>query len=460
MDFLVIAFYLSLLTYYIGVLIYMLPLPFYGIKKWAPQLMSDSIFSAFLIFSYSFIQWLIKYLGGVLGADWDAYYSWVLNETNVLVSLIVTFKIIGAGLSMVGLQFIASSLISPLISSLVYVLLFILTFTALVTALKILAPSLLALGILLYSIPFRITRSSGAMLISLVIVFSIATPLLPQFIDTVTTSPVLKGVVSEYGLYLANITVYDSSGTPVPYFLYNIYVNHTLVARYLADENGVIDASDIEKGVPYTNHTAVVVLAGYSYRTRIDPSKHPKVNESYGLIEITLPNLFLIKPLRFTAVFGYSDLQVVEKGDSYIVFKVTVPSNATVVVVGLNTDALQVLLDSYVINPFESDEYVWGGVNFRANQYHIPPGQHLVIVIISGEGELKPEFDEIYYARDTLGLSIDNPLSLVIPVTTMIYQLLLGPVIYVSILFSASIGLARILGGTSSRIARVVVMGI
>lgn len=458
MELLVIAFYLSVLSYYIGVLIYMLPLPFYGLKKWAPQLMVDGVFSAILVFSYTFILWLIDYLGEALGSDWNSYYSWFINEINIIATTILMLKLIGIGLSSIGLGFIANSMISPLVSSLTYLLMFLVTTSILITALVTLAPTILSLGILLHSVPFRITRSSGAMLISLVIVFSIGTPLMPNFIDTISP-PTILGVSSE-GFVFAEIHVYGHNNVGASYCLYEIYsLDDKLLARYRSDPDGLINASTVETGIPYNVQKIKIDVAGYHYETIIDPREY---SSRGGIVNITITinNLLVIKPLRYIVLMNYNNFSLLYIDDSLTILNINATENTSIIIIGLGSDSFSVSVDNVQIEPITTYSYEWGGIEFQAEKYSLSSGNHSVVITYTLSGTGEPLFDEIYYGRNTLGIGMNDLTNLVYPITILIYKLFLGPVIYLSILFSASLALAKLLGGSSSRIARIVVTGL
>ncbi|OYT39546.1 MAG: hypothetical protein B6U89_03950 [Desulfurococcales archaeon ex4484_58] len=458
MELLVIAFYLSVLTYYLGVLIQMLPIPFYGVKKWAPQLMVDSVFSAILVFSYSLIQWIIDYLGHILGVDWNAYYQWFFNEINFVISTILTLKFIGMGLSSIGLNFLANSLISPLISSLTYLLVFLITFSLFVSIIVTLSPTLIALGILLHALPFRLARSSGATILAVVIVFSIGAPLMPQFIELISSHTSLTNTIN-YGYVPAYITVYDLKGTPLPYYLYEIYdENNTLLARYLADEKGLVNASSLFKGVPYNRQSITISLAGYIYKTIYDPR-----NESISKIaNITykLDNIVSVKTLRLLAFFNEEKAVYNEATENSVSLTIDSSQNTYVVLIGLKSDDLILHVDRVQVTPNERYEYEWGGVEFKAYKYYLKPGKHIIQASFIGSDRDKPYFKEIYYARDTLKININEPLSMIYPVAILIYRLFIAPTVYFSILFSSSLALSRLLGGSSSKIAHVLVSGV
>ncbi len=459
MELLTIAFYLSVLTYYLGVLFYMLPIPFYGVKKWAPQLMIDGVFSAILVFSYQFLVWLIDYLGSILGADWNYYNNWLAGEIGSLISLMLTLKAIGISLSSIGLQFLANGLVSPLLSSLTYILLFIMVYTSIASILTILAPTLIALGILLHSIPFRLTRSSGATIIAIVIIFSTAAPLMPQFIETFTTSLVGPGYY-KYGLARALLNIRDARGAPVSYAVFEARGNGgELLARYLSDENGVFNASTIETGIPGTEFIVNITIAGYYYVAPIDPENYSSMPRGVYNITLILPTLIQIQPLRLTAVFN-TNYTVTGGGENYIVFE-TSGGSPEIVVITLPGDEVSVWIDYSQPPPDNTIQYEWDGVMFKAYIYHPGIGTHEVEVVVSPSGEApKPRVKIIQYVADTLRLGLNNPAGYIEPVVYYMYSLFIAPLVYVSILVSTSLALAKLLGGSTTKIAQVVVTGI
>ena len=459
MDLLTIAFYLSVLTYYLGVLFYMLPIPLYGVKKWAPQLMIDGIFSAILVFSYSVLLWIIDYMGALLGADWSMYNSWLGSETASLISLLAALKAIGIGLSSIGLQFLASGLISPLISTLTYILLFILTFTTLVYVLRILSPTLIALGILLHSLPFRLSRNSGSMLIAVTIVFSIGTPLLPQFINLLSTPTILNPVYS-YGFNEAVINILDRTGHPISYPLIDIIdLNETaILARYMGDSGGIVNASTIDTGVPSSRFYMNTSIAGYQYIEEINPQNYT-YNGNILNITVKLPDPIQLRPLRLVIVFDAS-INITYRSTDTIWLTTYSYTQQRIIVIGLESDTILTIIDGEYRAPSRTYYYTWGGVEFEAYEYWLENGIHTLNITIIGDKNSEPEFETIRYVADTLGLNPNMPQGYVEPVVFYMYRLLIAPLIYVSILLTTSISLSKLLGGSSNRIAKLVVTGV
>jgi len=463
MDLLALAFYLSVLTYYLGVLIRALPIPLYGVKRWAPQLMIDGLFSAILVFSYRVILWLIEYMSSILGASWPNYQLWLLSEVNIIVGMIATLQLLGAALSSAGLNFLANALISPLISSLTYLLTFLVTVSALAGIIAMFSNTLIALGLVLHAIPFRLARASGATLIALVVVFTIGIPLMPQFVESITSSFSTPSQIG-YGYALAEIRGFDSTGSPTPFYLYEIYSeNETLLARYVADEHGVVNTVSPYKGIPSAKHIAYVKYAGYEYRLEIDPRAYETRSDVYSsiiTINITLPNIVVLRTLRYVSLFNVYSYIITYRNSTMASLNVSALSGGYIVVVCLASDTVSVYVDNSTAPLLWMYEYSWGGVRLVARSYELPYGEHSIDVFIDGVESPKPVFDEVYYARDTLKLSPSEVLPLVYPVSLLILKLFIAPIIYLAILFTSTLALARLLGGSSTRIARILVSGV
>ena len=167
---LTIAFYLSVLTYYIGVLILALPIPWYGIKKWGPILIVDGIKSAILVFSFNIIILSVAYISEVIGINWYNFNAWIVGKISELV-LLYTF--------LFSLQTVASKVISgitgiftsPLLSLITYSIILLETFLIVGAVVYSYCSKFIAIGILLHNIPFRISRAAGSTLIAFAIIY-------------------------------------------------------------------------------------------------------------------------------------------------------------------------------------------------------------------------------------------------------------------------------------------------
>ncbi|AHC50974.1 hypothetical protein SUSAZ_02560 [Sulfolobus acidocaldarius SUSAZ] len=175
---------LASLTYFIGATIYALPVPVYGVKKWAPKLITDSIYVVVWNSIYLGVLLFLGELLSLLGVTWDGYFSWLNNILYIEQSLYLMVKTI-----------LTASNAVPEVSALIQVVPFgalltvitsALTFTTtLIAVSKIVyqyVAVFIATGVLFLSIPFRIGRSVGGAFIGSGIVFYVGLPYLPQFL--------------------------------------------------------------------------------------------------------------------------------------------------------------------------------------------------------------------------------------------------------------------------------------
>ncbi|MCG3107748.1 DNA import protein CedA [Metallosphaera sp. J1] len=173
------------LTYFLGTLLMAIPVPVYGVKKWGPKLIVDGIYSSILVNLYETLILFVVQLGNYLGINWTYYISWlyqlltgelqVYTLIRTLYATITSFPYGGIN-PIVGPLSLFLSLISGFMSitgTLIVISQLVYNYVGLI----------LALGILMISIPFRIGRSIGGSFIGFSIVFYVGLPLLPSFLS-------------------------------------------------------------------------------------------------------------------------------------------------------------------------------------------------------------------------------------------------------------------------------------
>lgn len=188
--FLLIAAQLAVLTYYLGVLLYMLPIPVRGVKRWAPTLIQDSLWASILMTLYSallsFSDSLARLSGHTL-SEIIAYMELTLEKfilMNYALQLLVGVASIAH--SLVGRIFsIITFPFSLVIQGIVTTAATVVVLASIISAAK---AKLTALAIALISIPFRIGRNAGASLLSFILVSNIMLPFLPQWINLISSS--------------------------------------------------------------------------------------------------------------------------------------------------------------------------------------------------------------------------------------------------------------------------------
>ena len=226
----ILAFKLAVLTFHIGVLVYALPIPVRAVKRWAPALIYDSLLAIALISLYKTLYSVAGFIADLGGGSWYLLSTWTqvaLAHAAVLkaISMIVDFIS-----DRVGFSKPIASLISGVAGDLAYT---IVVLIVLIIALAELAVkyggSLLLVGLVLYSIPFRIAKPAGAWIISFVLVFNAGLPLMPVFLEAVG-DPEELSLKLEYNLTTVEVTT--SQGEPLPAGQLWVYRGDELVAVY------------------------------------------------------------------------------------------------------------------------------------------------------------------------------------------------------------------------------------
>ncbi|MFP3204301.1 MAG: DNA import protein CedA [Metallosphaera yellowstonensis] len=171
---------LAALTYFLGTLFMALPIPLYGVKKWGPKMISDGIYSTILVNLYETILYLVSVIGNQLGTNWPSYMNWLYE---LLANELSIFTVVRGILTIIGF--------TPLSVPFSLVLTFLSGFITITGTLIVISQLiynnvglLIALGVLMLSLPFRIGRAVGGGLMGFAIVFYVGLPLLPAFLST------------------------------------------------------------------------------------------------------------------------------------------------------------------------------------------------------------------------------------------------------------------------------------
>ena len=234
-TFITVALYLAALTYFIGVLIYMLPLPFKGLKEWGPTLIKDAIYVTVWISIYNIVLGFAQGILSIIGASWQSYFNSLSFDLAVVGGLYLIFsflngggpatlaKLLGSnatnaanatgianvsflnaskgalfakGIAKALLAIINGSGIIGLLSNL-FQDLFFFFLSLFILSLLIYngAQIFMAFGILLMSIPFRIGRAIGSTFIAVSLTYYVGLPLMPAF-DQLMASAIFGGTIT------------------------------------------------------------------------------------------------------------------------------------------------------------------------------------------------------------------------------------------------------------------------
>ena len=460
-ELLVLALALAFLGYNIGAMLLMMPIPFSGLKKWGPTLMKDSIYAMVLVASLGIILGAVSYLQKTLNSDWSSLSVWIAERTAFLLGWKASLTAISAAISKLAGSVIFHSILEPLVKAVNYALTTLYSIMSIGIIVKSYYAKLIILGILLMSVPFRLTRTVGSYFIAFAIVFFIGLPFLPTFVEQFShveyiQAPPQDGV--EYGV----IRVYDALGNAIGYPVVFGYVGERLVFVYRGDSNGIVVAGFPDRGLP--SNTSYTLKLEYLGResilqpTPIIPSLHYKFTQEYLpiasiILDVKAP-LVLYSPFPYVAIFRSENIEagitlnerdsivVVAKAHNYQGYiELRYSSNCTVY------SHYSGSLASYVNGTFS-----WRGVEGYYERFYINGNEtaKLTFTFQGCKGELtQPLVKEVSYMR-TLGFSLTSDFTRLAASVIMSWVVL--PAVYMVILGAVSSGLAYVIGGAREKV--------
>ena len=243
LTFIHVAYKLSMLSFYLGVLVYALPVPWRGVKRWAPILIADGIFTLVLLLSMDVILHTSNTIARIAGGSWELFQSWLTRILGVLLD----FKLVIASLKMLpdiaGITDGILYALSPIDKAVNAAIFFVAAVTGVAWIVRDLGFLLLAIGLALYAVPFRISRGAGAWLIAFVLVFNAGLQIMPVFVSAFAGYSGLEDPEEpKLGFILTRpyITGYD--GSPIGYGILEAEHNGDIILR-LPVSNGLVESS-------------------------------------------------------------------------------------------------------------------------------------------------------------------------------------------------------------------------
>ena len=324
-DFLTIGYGLAVLSYFLGALFYSLPFPLRSIKKWGVLLVQDGLLSALLILLFNFIVNTVRYLQNILGVNIDNYFAYMYGLEQSLMDVFITIRLLTKALGVKGIGVI-SSLVSPFTGILVIAISSIALILVISTIVIEKTGLLIALGSMLYAIPFRIGRNAGASLIAFAIVGSLAFPLLPNWISLLlqdTSFPHItpRGIVfvsghvkGDVGAPYTGVIIFHSESSGKDY-------------KFVIRQNGYYNAGKPDKGLP-ENETFSLRVEYLGIKLITSPDRiHVPQDLRYNYID---PSADYQLDVKVEGIFPYNTFLLKIKG--CLKFKTERRANTTYVV--------------------------------------------------------------------------------------------------------------------------------
>ncbi|MCE4612068.1 MAG: hypothetical protein F7B17_08870 [Desulfurococcales archaeon] len=453
----VLAFKLAVLTFHLGVIVYALPIPVRFVKKWAPALIYDSLLAIALISIYRTLYAFSGFIADLGGGSWHLLSTWAQTALAYAAVLKAISMIVDFISDKVGLSKPLASLLSGVAGDLAYTIVVLIVFITALTQLALrYGSSLLLVGLILYSIPFRITKPAGAWIISFVLVFNAGLPLMPVFLEAVGDPDELS-LKLEYNL--ASINVVGANGDPLPAGQLWIYSGNELIAIYPILDGKATSIPEMIPivALPLSGELRIEVVHMATRFKKVEPSI---INASeLGMldsIQVKVPAI-IWAPVDSLMLYSTSSVgdseEWVEGGWRYFKAKIILPrSEFSEVLWHFKCD---VKVNYMVVDgSVETDEGLWKWKGAVGRYLYLEALEDSVVEVTVGfkEGSC-PDLERAvlrglkdYRAEFT---SLFDYLTVDIIKLILIYYITL-PFAYISILFIATTSLAKVLGGGPS----------
>lgn len=450
-----LALELALLTFYIGALIYALPLPTRGVKRWGGTLVRDSITSYALALSLLSILSFSNHIAMLLGGSWAYLDLWLKTGLVMVLGAKMVIAALGPLLSSVPVGSSVKALLGPLNDALTADLLFLITVMAVEVMVRYAGLLIAFIGLVLYALPFRIGREAGAWFIAFVIVFSVGLQVMPAFISSVAQAPPLN-LSSEFldlGVIFRQVSVRSAYGTPIGTALLSLYIDYkgkwTNVGIYPVNVSGMAYSLNS----PYGNMISMPSMVPVYAMVEVDGissalEPYPMTNATEY---ITLTSPYIL----------YSD------GYGLLVFT-NQPSNATISVNGNKVTVHDELgyggilevraprtCDVSVSSNIRPATGSWSWYGVRGTYYALYGPLNATMVLEIGncsEAHLvnAPSMDYLtQFLSNTLSISPNIIEDFIVYYFTV-------PLMYFAVLTSVAYAVARLLGGRRGIMPRVV----
>jgi hypothetical protein len=403
------------------------------------MMMYDGIASATLVSAYGLMIKLGDYLLSIVNADWGNFTVWLTSRTGVLVSMYLLLQSLGAMLKASGAEVLleilkhAGALLATALTAIktVYII------SMVIYSLR---DKILAVGVLLYSLPLRVGRSVGAALIAASLVYYIGLPLMPAFAAIFEAPPV---TMPSSGLGSIRGRVVDALGSPLPNAIIELYGSSTVEPDVVvvADTSGRFYV-----GPPYdvmtegTAFTSSVVFMGYRFTP--DPSylKAPWEGSLrvYNLVyagqslALMLIGVFYIGNMSRVCSELLLNMEVLSETASVAILKLSIVNVSSIVV---NGESLQC----------SWREFTWAGSTIGECFINLSRGSYTIELEYLGAEYPRPATTEKHYVS-TADI-LDYLISLQTIAVSYVYSYLLLPAAYLAVLSASTYALSRFLGG-------------
>ncbi len=515
-ELLSLALWLGVASFYLGLLLYALPIPSLGLKRWGKTLAQDGLFVVFLVSAFKFLVYLgdaiLLYFNlskdEVLSTLQRAYlnsvliYSGISTLKNVWNSLIVPLlksmpqssiilplsKIMGAALAYLLNNLIVATSITNMITRFYFIASSLwLTLYALYTFTLTYFQFIVATGIFFIAIPFRVMRPAGASLIGFAYAVYVVLPLvllinkvmlgyLPSDMSwflklTVPFSDYMSRITKNDVAYTSGY-VKDYNNKGIPYAVVAFCDVKMICGYYVTNDQGFFDASYPFGGIPWPVAFVKVYILGVNALNRIaDWRFYSSSPSKMDQILFKLDNVYMSHEGFYLVVKGLIKLEEEPKlvvdpyGTVYYTVAFTIrKDNTTVYVVTTGViEPSSIRFEVFrrgTIRQTEAKSYLWGGVEVWSLTINGDSGAYVKVKISGKHTYFVPPrvgnigYVEVMAAKELSSTTIAT--STTNPILLFPFLVTVMPFMDLMIVSLGAYGIASLLsGGVRSLVRRV-----
>ena len=179
---------LAVLTYFLGCMIQLLPIPWKGLRAHGPQLMMDGIIAQVAAGSVVLVQLLVQWVNNMLQQNLGAPFVGETGAMTLIVSqltaldasIFLVISVLSTTVVLAPVAYTLSNMFGPILTTTTVALIIWLILQAVLGFLPSIWISLFTLGVVFLAIPFRIGRRLGSTLMASSITAMIMLPLMPS----------------------------------------------------------------------------------------------------------------------------------------------------------------------------------------------------------------------------------------------------------------------------------------
>lgn len=448
-EVLIVAFKLAILTFYTGVLIYALPIPWRPLKRWAPTLIWDSVAAATVSLLFYFMVDASNRIAQLIGGSWELFDAWLSISTSFLAAVKTAIVYVTAVFSALGKGILVKRLLSPLDAAVNTSLFTVFWVAGIAYLVRTFGPYLAAVGAALYAVPFRLTRGAGAWLLAFYLVFNAGLQVMPVLMGYLAEQPggPDPGRLERYGLAVARLSVIDAAGAQVEggVLLMRVPVTGEVASTMRIVNGEVRDAAgESLVSVPSrVDHAYILEVDGIGVYLSPYPTSpsHYSVG-SDGVWSLTLHADQVVWIGNYVVAYTSGSIEDVERGNTTSI-TVSLGEGDYIAVRYPSSCYVNVSLDPRL--KAEESSWYWrnlGGVEVKGIAQE--DGDYWVSVIVTQCGHVEPKVKATSYLYWAMGLGDFVDLN---PIAAMVLYYVTIPFLYVFLLLSATAGVARALGG-------------